>query len=62
MPSFTSGKPSARVVLAVGDAVVARQRQFEPAAEAKAMDGGDHGDRQLLDAVEQLERLAAPPP
>ena len=51
------GEAEARALLAVGDAIVAGKRKFEPAAEAETMDGGDDGDRQLLDAVEQPKRL-----
>ena len=51
------GEAEARPLLAVGDAIVAGKRKLEPAAEAEAVNGGDHRDRQLLDAVEQLERL-----
>ena len=56
------GEAEPRALLAVGDAIMAGKRKLEPAAEAIAMDGGDHRDRQLLDAVEQPQRLASPPP
>ena len=51
------GKAEPRPLLAVGDAPIAGQRQLEPAAEAIAVNGGDHGHRQPVDAVDQLERL-----
>ena len=51
------GEAEPRPLLAIGDAPVAGERQFEAAAEAIAVDRRDHGDGKPLDAVEQLERL-----
>ena len=51
------GKAEPRPLLAVGDAPIAGQRQLEPAAEAIAVNGGDHRHRQAVDAVDELERL-----
>ena len=47
------GEAEPGALLAVGDAPVAGERQLEAAAEAEAVDRGDHRDRQPLDAVEQ---------
>ena len=51
------GEAEPRPLLAIGDAPVAGESKLEPAAEAIAVDGGDDGDGEPIDAVEQLERL-----
>ena len=48
---FGEAEPGA--LIARRDAVVAGERQLEPAAEAEAVDGADDRHRQPLDAVEQ---------
>ena len=40
-PSVTSGKPTTSALDVGGDAVVARQRDLQAAAERRAVDGGD---------------------
>ena len=51
------GEAEARPLLAIGDTPVAGESKLEPAAEAIAVDGGDDGDGEPVDAVEQLKRL-----
>ena len=56
MPSLISGRPSWRTSL-VGDAVVAAQRQLEPAAQRGAVDGRDDRLGGRLDAVDELRQV-----
>ena len=51
------GEAKARPLLAVGNSVVAGERQFQPAAQAVAMYRRHNGNRELLDPVEQRQRL-----
>ena len=50
------GETDAGLVVVDGDAVMAGQRQFQPAAEAEAVDAGDDRHLEIFDALEQRMR------
>ena len=58
MPSVTSG--SMNFAVGVRNAVVAGQRDFEAAADGRAVHGRDHGNLQAFEARPQLAGIPLP--